>query len=107
AYVPLIGVFVATAWLAAGAAARSRTARHAVTVLALGILLALAAAARRQMGYWKDTVTLFQREVATSDQQYARDPKVLNTLGMMMLRQDRERALVYFQRAVDLDPTSV
>ncbi len=58
-YVPLIGIFVAVAWLAADVAERSRVARRAIPVVAGAVVLASAAAAWVQTGYWRDSFSLF------------------------------------------------
>jgi Flp pilus assembly protein TadD len=58
-YVPLVGVFLAIAWLVPDLAARLRLHRLAVPAAALASLLALACASRAQVEVWADSVHLY------------------------------------------------
>ncbi len=58
-YLPLVGIFVALAWLAAEVAEASRPRRVAVASACVGLVLACAAASRRQVETWRDSFTLF------------------------------------------------
>src|SRR5262249_33122220 len=57
-YIPLIGIFVAAVW---GIADGIRLPRTALAIVTVGAIAAYAAAARHQLGYWKDSVTLWTR----------------------------------------------
>jgi hypothetical protein len=65
-YVPLIGLFLAIVWGIGEAAARWRTPRAALTILAMIALFALSAATRQRVGHWRDTPTLLARDVAVN-----------------------------------------
>jgi tetratricopeptide (TPR) repeat protein len=58
-YVPLVGIFVAVAWLAGDAAEAFRPGRAVAAVTCAGLLLGCAALARRQVATWRDSFTLF------------------------------------------------
>ncbi|MCA8952576.1 MAG: tetratricopeptide repeat protein, partial [Planctomycetes bacterium] len=63
-YVPLLGVFVAIAW-GAGALVAGRPAwRRSLSWATAVALLVLAALSYRQVGYWRDSVTLFEHTLA-------------------------------------------
>ena len=64
-YVPLVGLFLAIVW-GAGGAARGRTMRAVLTILATTALLTLAALSRQRVGHWRDTSTLLARDVAVN-----------------------------------------
>lgn len=64
-YVPLLGIFVLVAWGAADLLTTSR-ARRLAGALAVAVLAAFAAAARHQLGFWRDGVTLFERTIAVT-----------------------------------------
>jgi tetratricopeptide (TPR) repeat protein len=65
-YLPLIGVFVAAAWTL-GAAARGRPSRRLLPGAAAALaLIALAAASRLQLSFWRDDLALFGRAVAVT-----------------------------------------
>jgi tetratricopeptide (TPR) repeat protein len=60
AYVPLIGIFVLVVWGVSEAGSRLGLARAGLLGAGLFVLLALAVATRRQVGFWHDTFTLFK-----------------------------------------------
>ena len=80
-YVPLIGIFIAVAWLVAdlvGAPRRvglvAAAARTGLAVVAVSIIAALAVAAHSQVGHWRDTKTLFRhalRVIEIDPKEYA------------------------------------
>jgi Flp pilus assembly protein TadD len=64
-YVPLIGLSLALGVEARVLAAASRLA-NALPVLACAVVLGLAALTQRQLGYWRDSETLFRRALAVT-----------------------------------------
>jgi hypothetical protein len=58
-YVPLVGIFVALAWLVGDAAEAFRQGRVVATAACAGLLFACAVTARRQVETWRDSFTLF------------------------------------------------
>ena len=56
-YVPLIGIFVAIAWLTADVVTRHPVWRRPIVVTACAAMLALAATTAVQVAYWRDTLT--------------------------------------------------
>ena len=65
-YLPSIGIFIMVAWGLGDLAARSKTGRYALTSLAVGSVLACGLVTRHQLGYWRDTVSLFEHAVAVN-----------------------------------------
>lgn len=61
AYLPLAGLTVAMAWGAADLVRRRAALRAAAGAAAVVALAACAVASRRQVTYWRDTTTLFER----------------------------------------------
>ncbi len=103
-YVPLIGVFALVAWGAAELRSKlggGRASRAVLAVVALGIVAASAAGARYQLGYWRDSITLFEHGLAIS-------PNALtlhNNLGIeRTLQQDWARAEEHFRRSLEIEP---
>jgi protein O-mannosyl-transferase len=58
-YVPLVGIFIALAWLAGEAAEAPGPRRIAAALACAGLVLGSSALARRQVETWRDSFTLF------------------------------------------------
>jgi tetratricopeptide (TPR) repeat protein len=102
AYVPLIGIFIVVAWLAARfTAAKPVVWRRALAVAGVAWIAALSFATRAQLPYWHDSVALFQRAIdVVPDNALAQ-----NNLGMALVEQNRiADALEHFQKAVTIAP---
>lgn len=65
AYVPLWGAFVVLVWLVADLA-RKRSVRRMVSILFLAALAVLVWQSRVQLGYWRNSATLFARALEIS-----------------------------------------
>jgi tetratricopeptide (TPR) repeat protein len=92
-YIPLIGLFIALAWLPI-----PRNAGAVLGALAIAVLTVVTA---RQINYWQDGITLFRHAVAVT-----KDNAVAHaTLGMALLEQQAEdEAIGHFREAVRLKP---
>jgi len=69
-YLPLIGIFVAVAWAAAGLAHARRSLRLPLAAFSVAVLLALAASTVRQVSVWADTVSLFTNSLRKTERNY-------------------------------------
>jgi tetratricopeptide (TPR) repeat protein len=100
-YVPLVGIFVAVAWLASEAAQRWRALRPAVVGAAVLALLASGAATRAQVRHWENTLSLWGHALEVT----ARNAFAHNQYGAgLAVRGEGARALEHLRRAVALDP---
>jgi tetratricopeptide (TPR) repeat protein len=80
-YVPLIGVFVMVAW-AAGVATVAWTHRHQVLGVAAGaVLFCCVTLTHRQLGYWKDGVTLFRHNLDVTENNWVAHANLYGTLA--------------------------
>ncbi|MDP2325384.1 MAG: tetratricopeptide repeat protein [Gammaproteobacteria bacterium] len=97
-YLPLIGIFIAVAWLASDA---GRLVRHAALVTAIAAVISATVLSTLQAKYWLDGETLYRRAIAvTSDNWHAQ-----NNLGETLYAQGRkEEALLHFQEALRIRP---
>ena len=100
-YFPLIGIFLAGVWALAECGERFPWIRRglaAVAILGLGVCVAVT---EKQLGYWRNSETLFTRDLAVAaDNAAAR----LN-LGEALQEDHRlAEALLEYQRALVLDP---
>ena len=59
-YIPLVGLFIALAWSGADVAPGRRFRTAALAVIGAAPVVALALTARVQLGYWRDSVSLFE-----------------------------------------------
>jgi protein O-mannosyl-transferase len=136
-YLPSIGLFIAVVWTAGELLRSSAVFRYTRIGIAAVILILLTFLGRRQVWYWQDTETVFARDYAVvgpnpvacffmgkaaetrGDTQAAidyllqaveQDPgnaRVFEILGNLFLKVDLTRAVVCYQRAVDLEPTRI
>jgi tetratricopeptide (TPR) repeat protein len=103
-FLPLAGVLLVVVWGIGEVVERTSIPRSA-TAAALGVLLiSCAALSRRQLGYWRDSGTLFTHTLAVTgdnamaSQQYA---------GYLMATGQLDEAIRNFRKAIELDPDFV
>jgi tetratricopeptide (TPR) repeat protein len=104
AYVPSIGIFIILCW-AAHDWARQWRGRRAVLALAAAVALgACAVQTRAQVGYWKNSGTLFQHALAIDPDNYIAHSSygcyLRNLGGLDNLEQARQEC----QRALEISP---
>jgi len=100
-YLPLVGIFVAAAWTAADAARRGVSGRAVLAATSAAALAALGVAAHAQASHWRDSVTLFERAVAvTTDNYVAR----YNLAAALLALNRNEEAVAQYREAVRLRP---
>ncbi len=106
-YVPLIGLFVIVAFSGAEVVGRlaidRRWVRPASAVLCVAVLAALAAASWRQIGFWRDSLTLFQRAQAVA-------PSYVATIDLgdaHVWRNDPATAKRLYEEALRIRPDGV
>lgn len=101
AYLPLIGVALATALVVDRGLALERARARAALVVAIVVLSVFAVVSWRQAATWKDTETLFAHALEINPKSWvARTNRGLALLA----RGDREGALAEHQRALELRP---
>ena len=102
AYTPLIGIFVMIVWRVSEAAdARSFFLNGRIAVASV-VLLILASLTRRQVGFWRDSITLWTHTLAvTQNNMVAED-----NLGTALMDAGRdEDAITRFRNAIRIKPT--
>ncbi len=106
AYVPLIGIFVASIWGVSRLCDLRRIPYQLRASTAVIVLAFFSWATWRQLGYWKDSYSLWSHALAVTKD----NPLSENQLGMALVALDQqEEAMGRFQRAIALgshDPTS-
>lgn len=106
-YLPCVGLFLMVCWGVAGWARQWRLPLALLPAVSAIMLLVLGIAARHQLNYWSDNVTLWSHTIAvTGDNYIAQD-----NLGFALLeRGELDAATEHFQTAAAIapsDPTSL
>ena len=100
-YIPLIGLFLALVWEFADRTASWRYRKIASLVTALTVLSALTACTWRQVGFWRDSITLFEHSLALNDKNYLAH----NQIGWVYAENgDFEKAIKSHRRALEIKP---
>jgi hypothetical protein len=101
AYVPFIGLFVALVWSIADWAGEDHLRRRMAASAALAVVAMLSWATYLQVGYWKDSVTLWSHAIAVTGDNYAAQ----DCMGDALLAQGKwDQANVHFLAASRINP---
>ena len=84
-YVPLIGVFMALTWSAVAVVERWRGFETPLVVMGASLLVICAVVTEKQIGYWRNSETLFRRAVAVTRKNYL----AYNNLGFYFSKKGR------------------
>jgi Flp pilus assembly protein TadD len=107
AYLPYVGLFVMICWSIADWAKQQRLPRALLPAVSAVVVLVLGIAARRQLSYWSDNVTLWSHTIAVTSGNYIAQ----DNLGFALLQEgESDAALAHFQAAraiMPSDPTSL
>jgi tetratricopeptide (TPR) repeat protein len=101
-YLPLIGIFIIIAWSAEALSRRfGASVKTALIVASMGALLGCGILTCRQVGVWKDSVTLFEHTVAVTRENFIAH----NNLGIALRSYKRyDEALAHFDTALTIEP---
>lgn len=101
AYIPLIGIFTAIAWLSNDWAGGRPLRERNLAVAAALVLIALTIGTRYQASTWRNSATLFERAIAVTSNNYVAH----NNLGELLARQGKlDEATTQFQASLDANP---
>ncbi|MFQ5513217.1 MAG: tetratricopeptide repeat protein [Myxococcota bacterium] len=100
-YLPSIGLFLALAWGAAELGPREGSARRGRSALAVAAVVACVPLTWRQLGYWKDTTTLFEHALAVTE----RNALAHVVLGnQLTARGSPQAAIRHLEAAIAIEP---
>ncbi|HNQ78240.1 MAG TPA: tetratricopeptide repeat protein [Acidobacteriota bacterium] len=100
-YIPLIGIFIVLIWAVSDFAGAVRIPRWVIGSSFSVVMIVLIALTRAQVGYWSDSVTLFNRALAVNPENFFAH----NAVGSQyLLRGEDERAIHHLMESVRLDP---
>jgi tetratricopeptide (TPR) repeat protein len=98
-YIPSIGLCIALAWLIPEA--RSTVAKTVSTALACAAIVALGAASWVQVGYWSDSIALFERALRVT----TNNSTAHYNLGAALIDQrEFDQGIFHYERALEIDP---
>ena len=101
AYLPFVGLFVAIVWGIADWVGQLRLARIWLPASTAGLLLLLAVATRRQVGFWSDDLTLWSHAAQVTRNNWMAE----NQIGEILLMQgDPDAAIAHFRAATEMEP---
>jgi tetratricopeptide (TPR) repeat protein len=101
-YVPLVGIFLALVWGLGDLASRLRLGQIAPACAAAVALAGCAVLTVVQIGYWRDSASLWTHTLAMTENNEVAD----YNFGLLLAHQNRLReALGYFERAAQIEPT--
>ncbi|MGA2903420.1 MAG: tetratricopeptide repeat protein [Candidatus Korobacteraceae bacterium] len=102
AYLPFIGLFIMACWSVADWAERRHISVGWLAVAGAVVLLVLSVVTYRQIGYWKDSLTLWSHAV----QAIKGNDEAEDKLGSALVASGQEeRAAAHFRAAVDINPS--
>jgi tetratricopeptide (TPR) repeat protein len=101
AYVPLLGLFLALVWGACDVADRWRYRDFALSAIAVTAMLLCVALTRQQIGYWKDTESLFGHALAVTEN----NAEAHYNLGITLAaRGALDEAIRHYEEAIRISP---
>jgi len=100
-YVPCIGLFIVVVWGMADLAARWRAPRFLLPVGAAVVLSALMICTWVQVGYWRDSISLYEHTLQVT----RGNPIIRNNLGIALAEQGKtDQAIAHYDEALRLKP---
>jgi len=103
AYIPFLGLFLMAVWLGSELAARIPSSKWLLSVITLLAFCGYAWVSRTQIGYWRDSYTLFSHTLQVT----RRNAIAENNLGEALVEMGRpDLAMPRFEKAVDYEPRS-
>jgi tetratricopeptide (TPR) repeat protein len=100
-YLPLIGLFIAIAWIVPDLMARLRIHRIALTLLATCVIAALMTVSLFQIRYWQNGLTLFARTLSVTKNNHV----ILTNMGASLAEQGKfGEAIAHYQEALRIKP---
>jgi Flp pilus assembly protein TadD len=101
AYLPFIGLFIMICWAVADWAEQKHLPAVALRAVSAVVLVVLGLVAYRQLGYWRDNVTLWSHALAVTQNNFLAE----NNLGKALLADGRtDEGIAHFYKAVAIYP---
>jgi len=99
-YVPLIGLFIFLVWGLSDLFERFRVKQFRIVIITTAVLSALIAVAWSQVGYWQNSITLFERTLDVTKNNYVAH----NNIGHRLLELEKtDEALQHFSKSIEIN----
>lgn len=102
-YMPLTGLFIIIVWGIRDLSANLPYRRIILSILAIAVLSGLTFCTHLQLRYWKNSLTLFERTLDVTSDNYLMHNNYANLLGDLGRT---EEAIAHFQQSLKLRPDS-
>jgi protein O-mannosyl-transferase len=100
-YLPMIGLFIAIAWIVPDLLVRWRFRRIALTALAVCVIAALMTASLFQIRYWQNSMTMFARALSVTKNNFV----IETNMGASLAEQGKfGEAITHYQEALRIKP---
>ncbi len=100
-YLPSIGILIILAWGGAELSAKLRIGKTPTAILAGLLLMVLIVGTRRQLGYWRDSFTLFEHTLAVTEGNFV----VHNNFGGLLFDGGKvDDAVEHYEEALRINP---
>jgi tetratricopeptide (TPR) repeat protein len=105
AYVPLIGIFIIVAWGLPELMAKWRYKEKVLPISAGIIIFALLITTWKQVGHWKNSITIFKHAISVTDKKYPSFVVAHNQLGIALFSDGKnEEAISHYKMAIKFNP---
>ncbi len=104
AYIAFVGLFIMVCWGVAEWSEMRSLPRAVLPVASLAVLLALSATARRQVGFWSDSVALWTHTLDVTHRNWVADVRLGNHY---FAQENYEQAIFHYSRAAEDKPNEV
>jgi tetratricopeptide (TPR) repeat protein len=100
-YIPLIGLFIIVSWGFSDLLTGRHYQKIVLALFAVIILSALTTRTSLQLGYWRNSITLFEHAVNVTDNNYL----VHNNLGAALLEKGKfDKAVLHIKESLRIEP---
>ncbi len=103
AYGTIIGIFIIVAWQSPKLFSRFRNIKPAIAIAGCLVIFVLAGLTRVQVGYWKDSITLFSHAAKVTSNNYWAH----NNIGVTLVEHGQiYQAIGHYKKALEIEPNN-
>lgn len=100
-YIPLVGLFIATAWGGASLFAKFPQQQIILALLASILILTSTVLTWQQLKYWRNSIALFEHVTQVTDNNFPAH----NNLGVALYKEGRiSEAIIQYRTAINIEP---